>query len=172
MTGVEYEGGYLVFRLLCWIAFGLAGGYIFARKGYSPTHGVIVGALFGPCALFVSALCPRTAAALEEDDEANRLKRELVVARAQKPCPKCGCTHSVINQFCPRCMHRYSSSHESVAINPKELTGHSVSTITLATNDGSVIQCLKCGRWVVPKSNGHCPSCQAQIAEAKTIDAG
>ena len=138
----------LVIQVLCWVAFGLAGGYIWSRKGYSPPHGVIIGVLTGPLGLLVSALCPQTAAALEEDEDEERLKRELIAARKQKTCPKCGCSHSVINEFCPHCMHRYSDSRDPATTSATEPNTETQSpTVGSSTGDRMDKKvCQHCGK--------------------------
>ncbi len=93
--------------IIGWIVFGFAGAYIFAKKGYRPLVGAMVGVFLGPCGLVVSLLIPRTTAAAQDAEESERLNQELIAARKQKQCPKCGCTHSAINAFCPSCMHQY-----------------------------------------------------------------
>jgi hypothetical protein len=99
--------GRLALRLLLWVLFGLAGGYIAARKGYSPKIGIIFGVLLGPCGLFVAQYLPRTAEGRLQQEEEDRLDRELHAARVQKTCPQCGCVHSAINAYCPACMYHY-----------------------------------------------------------------
>jgi hypothetical protein len=86
---------------------GFVGAYVFAKKGYRPGVGALIGVLFGPLGLLASLLIPRTSAAIDDAKEGRRLNDELAAARKQKRCPECGCSHSVINQFCPSCMHKY-----------------------------------------------------------------
>ncbi len=93
--------------LVPWILFGLAGGFIAARKGYSPTLGIILGVICGPLGLLCGLGLPMT----EEGRRVRELERsvaaDLKEARQNKTCPKCGCVHSVVNNFCPSCMFQY-----------------------------------------------------------------
>lgn len=100
--------GAIALRVFGWIAFGLVGGFIAARKGYSPTLGVVGGVLFGPCGLLVGMLLPRTAQGRHQRDDDDRWQADLRAARDNKTCPQCGCQHSVGNRFCPSCMFRYA----------------------------------------------------------------
>lgn len=99
--------GAIALRVIGWVAFGLAGGFIAARKGYSPMLGIIGGVLFGPCGLFIGLLLPRTADGRRQYDDEDQMEAELRAARDNKTCPQCACQHSVVNRFCPSCMFRY-----------------------------------------------------------------
>ncbi len=89
--------------------FALAGGFLWARKGYNPAFGVVLCALTGPIGLTLSLFLPRTSEAREASDEEHILKLDLKKARQNKTCPDCNCEHSVVNNFCPACMHRYAA---------------------------------------------------------------
>jgi uncharacterized RDD family membrane protein YckC len=53
-----------------------------------------------------------------------------------------------------------SSFAEVPAMLPEMVTEK---TAAIRTHDGSIIQCPKCGIRIIPKSSGHCPSCQTQL---------
>jgi hypothetical protein len=99
--------GGLFLQILVWIVLGLLGGFLFAKKGYSPRTGIIVGVLFGPLGLLISLFIPYTAEGRRMREEERRDRDELRLSRQNKTCPKCGCQHSVVNRFCPSCMYEY-----------------------------------------------------------------
>ncbi len=107
MTYPEAVISVVLFRVFLWVVFGLSGGLIAAKKGYSPTLGIILGAIFGPFAILVGLILPRTKEARAMWEDEVRIMAELKAARKNKKCPHCGAIHSVVNQFCPSCIHDY-----------------------------------------------------------------
>lgn len=90
-----------------WVTTGFVGGVIAARRGYPPVIGIIVGTVGGPLCLAAALLLPRTTDKRLQLERERKMSENLKTARKQKTCPECGCTHSVVNNFCPSCMHRY-----------------------------------------------------------------
>lgn len=94
-------------QILVWCALGYAGGWIAARKGYSPRVGVIVAILLGPIALVVGALLPRTREGRKQAELERQLDADAAEFSQRKTCPKCGREVSVRAPVCPRCEHRF-----------------------------------------------------------------
>ncbi len=104
-------------QVLIWVAVGLIGGRIFARKGYPPIAGVFGGLMCGPIGLLVAACLPRTAEASRQADMEFATRRELAKASVTRPCPNCGRMNSVATPVCARCDHRFADS-PAVQIDP------------------------------------------------------
>jgi hypothetical protein len=97
----------ILFWILIWCALGYAGGWIAARKGYSPRLGVIVAVLFGPIALIVCALLPMTEAGREQAEMEREISQDNIYHNRLKKCPNCGRDIAFTCRVCPRCEHRF-----------------------------------------------------------------
>ena len=96
-----------IVAMLAWIAMGYLGGSLAAQKGYSPTLGVILGSVIGPTGLIVALLLPMTEEGYRQRELEVDVAKGLKIARTNRSCPQCQCTHSVVNRFCPSCMFQY-----------------------------------------------------------------
>jgi hypothetical protein len=98
----------LIIKICLWVAFGLCGGLLMARKGYPPYLGVVAGIVFGPIGLIVAALMPKTAKGREMAEQNKKIAAELRATRHLRVCPKCGRENSIASPVCPRCDYHYA----------------------------------------------------------------
>lgn len=95
-----------------WIALGLLGGRMFARKGYPGPAGVLIPVLLGPVAFVICFLIPSTAAAKRERLEE---KKNLELSRRGerlKPCPRCERKCGGMATFCAGCNYPFEQGDE------------------------------------------------------------
>ncbi len=91
-------------NILLWIGFGYLGGKFAAKKGYSPTYGVVLGVCFGPLWLLIALFLPKTGAAIEQD----QFEKELAAAPKIANCPGCGKQIPYGSKVCPECEYQIS----------------------------------------------------------------
>jgi len=97
----------LLFSFISWFLLGFLGGRIFAKKGYPPNLGVLIGILFGPLSLAICLFLPKTASGREQARFEAQLASDELIASSTKQCEVCGRTVGVMSRFCPRCNHRF-----------------------------------------------------------------
>jgi hypothetical protein len=90
-----------------WIVFGLAGGYVFAHKGFSPKWGIVCGIVLGPLGLALAACLPSTAEAKERQVAEQLTQHDLHRASQVQICPQCRRENSGVTGICPRCNYRF-----------------------------------------------------------------
>lgn len=89
----------IVPKIVVWLLLGYVGGWIFAKKGYPPKLGIVIGILLGPIAIALCAVLPRT-----------REGREQAALERSKRCPICDRELGVSARVCPRCEHRFEAA--------------------------------------------------------------
>ncbi len=98
---------FFVLQILVWCLLGYYGGLLFAKKGYPPTLGIIIGILFGPIALILVLILPGTREARERAIEEKQLAIEQADCNRTKVCPQCKRESSIAAPVCPRCEFRF-----------------------------------------------------------------
>ena len=102
--------GIVYLALWLWLLLGYVGGWIFAKKGYPPKLGIVIGIFLGPMAIALCAVLPRT----REGREQAALEREINLENAKnigsKRCPKCDRELGISARVCPRCEHRIEAT--------------------------------------------------------------
>ncbi len=95
------------FGVIPWAILGYIGGRLFAKKGYSPKAGILIGIVLGPIALIACALLPMSVSGREQAELEKEIALEAAQARRTKDCPHCRKTVSAVARFCPRCNLRF-----------------------------------------------------------------
>ena len=99
----------LAAKIIIWCVLGYCGGWLFAKKGYSPTIGMAVGILLGPIALAICAILPRSREGREQAALEKRIAIETATQNSLKRCPQCGRDLAFSARVCPRCEHRFEN---------------------------------------------------------------
>src|SRR5689334_17838581 len=101
----------MILAVILYGGFGLAGGYIAARKGYSPILGILAGiflsffaGLYATVVVLVVTACllPATKAARALASLERETQAELEQSRQTQACPQCGRQNSVVTRICPQ----------------------------------------------------------------------
>lgn len=90
-----------------WIILGYLGGLVFARKGYPPKVGIILGILLGPFGFLLFLLLPMTDSGIRQAKLDAEVENEHRLNTALKDCPNCKRSVGQSTRFCPRCNHRF-----------------------------------------------------------------
>lgn len=99
----------ILLTIACWLLLGYLGGWIFAKKGYPPKMGILIGIFFGPIAIALCAVLPRTREGREQAALEREINLENTINLGSKRCPKCDRECGISARFCPRCEHRFEA---------------------------------------------------------------
>lgn len=100
----------ILFSFMAWFGLGYLGGRLFAKKGYHPNAGVLIGILLGPMVLALCLFLPKTASGRRQAALEAELADEVSIASQTKSCPDCNRSVGVNSRFCPRCTYRFETS--------------------------------------------------------------
>ena len=93
--------------IIPWVILGYLGGLIFARKGYPPRLGIILGIVLGPIGLVVFAMLPMTGEGARQSRLDDEIELQERINARLKDCPQCKRTVGFSSRFCPRCNYRF-----------------------------------------------------------------
>ena len=96
--------------IVFWLLLGYVGGWIFAKKGYPPKLGIVIGIFLGPMAIALCAVLPRTREGHEQAALEREINLEIAKNIGSKRCPKCDRELGISARVCPRCEHRIEAT--------------------------------------------------------------
>jgi hypothetical protein len=96
--------------LVLWGVLAMICGKVWARKGYSPLLGILLGIVGGPFGLLAALAVPYTASGREMEQLNREIQIERDTTKRSQPCPECGRINSATALFCPRCNYRFAAT--------------------------------------------------------------
>ncbi len=101
------------FGIIPWIVLGYFGGLVFARKGYPPKAGIVLGILLGPIGLILFLILPMTDSGIRQAKFDAQIEREQRINATLKNCPECKRSVGFAARFCSRCNYRFQDHASS-----------------------------------------------------------
>lgn len=95
------------YGIIPWVVLGYLGGLVFAKKGYPPKAGIILGILLGPIGLLLFLLLPMTDSGMHQANLDAQIESEQRINATLKDCPECNRSVGFASRFCPRCNYRF-----------------------------------------------------------------